>query len=619
MASHSVAIAKASLAAGLLRPDPSSVSRDEITKLHTKLDDAITKCTPANIQTCKNWLLDNVVPSSARTVAFGKYVAALSSSLDNEGSDLKRAVSITSSGRPSARRKCLHILYLINDLLHHTRYHSQSASVHAAFASNIQQQLPTLAASATSIDDPKNPKRNRKLSDLLGLWDENGYYSQEYIRKLRQAVDSARTYYSNEEKASVYQHSSKGDGSKHAKGTPFVMPATHGDTSTPWYDLPAGNLIPHIIPNSTAPINPKLVRPMQFMAGPAEESLVGVVKDFLQDVSSIYDDTATAVQENQVADIDDMGQPLVKDEITGALTPREGYYGWSISFCERMKKRRRDGPTPREELSGRSRSPSFSQSPPPRKRRRESSASSRHSRSDTRSRSRSRSAKRRPHRNASRSPSAQRQRYSSSRSPAPRPSSNPQRPPPSMHARHPEQNHPDRLPPGPAQKGSFNNGSFNSNTTGTPPLVTPTNQLDAPFPNTVPPPPMPPPQSQYGHNFPIGPNALPMPPPPPFHSGPWPPSMPGIGGQGQPPFQQQGPQGFVPPPPPPPGYQGIWHMSQAQQGGQSGAQQHQSGAGPRGGNQAGYQGVGGPRGGQQGGGYRNQNAWHSRPDPRRGR
>lgn len=50
MASHQVAIAKASLAAGLLRPDPTSVARDEITALHTSLDRALAHCSRANIQ-----------------------------------------------------------------------------------------------------------------------------------------------------------------------------------------------------------------------------------------------------------------------------------------------------------------------------------------------------------------------------------------------------------------------------------------------------------------------------------------------------------------------------------------------------------------------------------------
>lgn len=50
MASHQLAIAKASFSAGLLRPDPTSVSRDEITTFHSALDQALSHCSYANIQ-----------------------------------------------------------------------------------------------------------------------------------------------------------------------------------------------------------------------------------------------------------------------------------------------------------------------------------------------------------------------------------------------------------------------------------------------------------------------------------------------------------------------------------------------------------------------------------------
>lgn len=50
MASHQLAIAKASFSAGLLRPDPTSVSRDEITAFHSALDQALSHCSYANIQ-----------------------------------------------------------------------------------------------------------------------------------------------------------------------------------------------------------------------------------------------------------------------------------------------------------------------------------------------------------------------------------------------------------------------------------------------------------------------------------------------------------------------------------------------------------------------------------------
>jgi hypothetical protein len=50
MTSHQIAIAKASFSAGLLRPDPTSVSRDDIAAFHTHLERALSHCSPANIQ-----------------------------------------------------------------------------------------------------------------------------------------------------------------------------------------------------------------------------------------------------------------------------------------------------------------------------------------------------------------------------------------------------------------------------------------------------------------------------------------------------------------------------------------------------------------------------------------
>ena len=47
---YQVIIAKASLAATLLRPDPIAVPREEIAQFHLLLDKAITQCSPSNIQ-----------------------------------------------------------------------------------------------------------------------------------------------------------------------------------------------------------------------------------------------------------------------------------------------------------------------------------------------------------------------------------------------------------------------------------------------------------------------------------------------------------------------------------------------------------------------------------------
>lgn len=45
-----VVILKAALAACLLRPDPTSVPRDEIGAFHTSLERALSHCSQANIQ-----------------------------------------------------------------------------------------------------------------------------------------------------------------------------------------------------------------------------------------------------------------------------------------------------------------------------------------------------------------------------------------------------------------------------------------------------------------------------------------------------------------------------------------------------------------------------------------
>ncbi len=50
---HTLAIAKATLAAGLLQQDPKSVSREEINAFHKYLEAALVRCSPENIQVWK--------------------------------------------------------------------------------------------------------------------------------------------------------------------------------------------------------------------------------------------------------------------------------------------------------------------------------------------------------------------------------------------------------------------------------------------------------------------------------------------------------------------------------------------------------------------------------------
>ncbi|OGM44812.1 hypothetical protein ABOM_006162 [Aspergillus bombycis] len=500
MASHQLAIAKASFSAGLLRPDPTSVPRDEITTFHTSLDRALSHCSPANIQTCKDWLLEYVVSSSNRVNVWAKYLVALSGSFSEDG---QQPQAKPQQIRPiSAKRKRLHILYLLNDLFHHTKYHLDSTAAFSTLTGSLQPYIVELLGYAASYDREKHPKHHGRLDTLLNIWVQHGYYGSDYVNKLREVVKNSAL--SGPVKTSIDVEESNMDSAHRlpSKDVPFIMPSTHGDPSTPYYDLPAGNLVPHIIPNSTVPLRPDSIKPLQFLAGPADEKLAIALKAFLKDVDQIYGIDRPEPKEDEVVDIDELGQTVIRDKIAGDILSGDTYYGWSRGFCQQMKRRN-------AKSSSRSRSLS------PRKRRRYSDSYSDDS-GRSRSRSRSRTPPRRFGRYDSRSRSVSRSRSGPRRSRSREKSYSPR--PPSPPRPMPTQHH---------------------------------NQFD----NAAPPgfPPQPPPM-----HFQQGPPAFPQgmpgaPPPPPNYQGPWPPPPPPLPNYGPsnfpPTFQPQGgqfPQQFPP-------------------------------------------------------------------------
>ncbi|KAL2863314.1 RNA polymerase II-binding domain-containing protein [Aspergillus lucknowensis] len=535
MASHQVAIAKASLAAGLLRPDPTSVSRDQITTLHNSLDRALSRCSPANIQTCKNWLLDYVVPSSNRVNLLGKYLAALSGSFEGEDAANPNATHAQGSSRggqergreSSTKRKRLHILYLLNDLFHHTKYHNSSSTAFSSLSGSIQAHIVEILSYAASYDREKHPKLHRRLAELLDIWQEHGYWSVDYVGKLREVVANAAVSGPMRTSATPGADTGESD-SKSTRDAPYVMPPTHGDPSTPYYDLPAGNLIPHIIPNSAVPLRPDMIKPLQFLAGPADEKLVTALKAFFEEVDRIYAPGKLDTKEGEVVDVDELGQIVIRDADTGDILEGETYYGWSRSFCEQMKKRNARGTQSPRRSESRSRSP---------KRRRFSDTPSDDSRYRSLSRSRTPPRRRGDRRYDSRSRSRSRsyQRSGSrekSYSPPPPPPSGPQyqrQPQPQPHPQHNSaygetQGYPQQPPQMPFQHGR----------------------------NTFPPPPPPPPNYQG-----------PWPPPPPPQMPNFPNFSPAFPQQMQPQmppgsynFPPPGGRGWHPPPPPPPSGRG---------------------------------------------------------------
>ncbi len=541
-------------------------------------------------QQCKDWLLKNAVPSAARTAAVGKYLVAFSRSVSpaDEGdkstsSTLKKTLD---------RHKKLHILYLVNDLLHHTKYHVKSSSIYLTLSENLQTHLVDLIGHASAFDAGVYIRHQGKINDLLDLWQHKEYYQPAYIKKLRETVHGAAQFgYPTAVESSRRSNDSAEQATGQSKDVPYIMPAAHGDSSMAFYDLPAANMMPHIVPNRAAPINPQLVKPLQFAAGPADEILKAAVKDLLEDVHSLYGTADHDVESDRI-DIDALGQPAIRDETTGEVKGGEGYYGWSRVFCDRMKSKH-DG---RDRIGhNMKRDQSADRSVSPRKRRRLSFSES----SSGRSRSRSRALSSSPSGSRSRTrvfAHGRRRSYSRSRSSSRRRRTSNRRKYDS--SRSPEQSR--RQPDSRSESRSYS--------------PQPPTNFQQPAPSQMPARPL---STTFNGAFSVPINGLPIPPPPPpNYKGIWPPPPPPLPPhliQGQPPPAQANVipsfSNFVPPPPPPAANLGQVPASSLPQA-PSGFPGHQvqtqmylsGGTVPQSGHGSGplYNGRGGPRPGRGG-------------------
>ena len=411
-------------------------------------------------------------------------------------------------------RKRLHILYLVNDILHHAKHHLQGQDDFTRIASALQPFATELTALLAS--DAK-PKVRRRLEELLHLWKAEAYFPKEVGAELEAIVRDGGS--SADVPGSNADFGEKGNTtiSKNQKEAPYVMPPMHGDSSTPWYDLPAGNLLPHIIPNSSVPIRPEYIKPLEFTPGPPDVSLVQALADFLDDVDRIDRGVALTnkhtTEDDYVSEINELGQMVWRDD-NGDIVRGDTYYGWSREFCDKMKRRRKRN----DNEMTRSRSRSRSYSPYGSRSRSKSPADNRtasrmrggrgslRSRSRSRSISRSRSPPRRNHSPDSDDDSI-RPSFSALQGPDQSFVSASSSTPQLQHLQHP-----------------FNMGNHNLGYGD----VRPSGPTS--FTNVPPPPPLP-----------LGPNGIPFLPPRPIgYNGPWPPPPPppafgfGPGGVGNP-------------------------------------------------------------------------------------
>ncbi|KAI4242897.1 MAG: hypothetical protein L6R40_003770 [Gallowayella cf. fulva] len=325
MASHSLAIAKASLAAGLMRPDPKPAAKTDIAHFHHLLDALIVQCTAAKIQLCKEWLLKNTAASAVKTAAVGKYLVALSanllSSVDTDGMS-----QVNQTKRP-CRRLQLHILYLLHDLLHHSRFHNPGSANDISPSQTLEPHIFQLVALATKHDASKHTHHFSKLKDLISIWREEDYFPSSVVAALQETIVDVSNGSIASTRVAVprdrpFGTVTVGTGESQ-RDVPFIMPSSHGDASVPYYDLPAGNLMPFIVPNSSTPISPQMVKPLQVRPGPADDRLARAVKAFLRDADAIYESNLPE-QGHDRFDIDELGQTVLPNDASEDIPTNEG-------------------------------------------------------------------------------------------------------------------------------------------------------------------------------------------------------------------------------------------------------------------------------------------------------
>ncbi|KAF9641401.1 putative calcium homeostasis endoplasmic reticulum protein [Lasiodiplodia theobromae] len=288
----SLVVAKTMLTAALMRADPVAVAKDDIQSFHSLLDAALLTCSPANLQKCKDWLLKNTGKSTKRLDALGKYLARLAQSLAEPTSPSKRDA-------PSSRRKILHLLYLLHDLVHHVRAHDAQP---AQLTKPLEPHLELIFTTALSLQASGKSKLRQRLAKLTELYQDTKLYSESYRNRISKALKDATI---------PVPAKSAPPKDRTTKEAPYVLPAFHGEPDGPWYDLPAGALLPHIRANDPRPINPHNIKAVDLRNKSVEIGLINAVKDLLGYSDNLYTD-----DEGIVADIDMMGQPLVRDELT---------------------------------------------------------------------------------------------------------------------------------------------------------------------------------------------------------------------------------------------------------------------------------------------------------------
>ncbi|ORZ19486.1 hypothetical protein BCR42DRAFT_409864 [Absidia repens] len=214
-------------------------------ELELVLPSIMNDCVVSNIEAGKNWIFKNCQrPDQCQAVL--DYINALAK------------MSPHFSHR-------LHLLYLINDVLHHA-VARQMIWMKNALLSRLSTLLSLGYLCRT---DRSVPDQQAKITKLINIWEEKQFFDSATVHKLRQEIN-------NELPNPAY-------GQPHSEPTSLTnMAAPQGErtSSKPYYELPAGLMTVALKVDQPpyTPIDPLAVRerPSQHRQSPSKEMLNAV-------------------------------------------------------------------------------------------------------------------------------------------------------------------------------------------------------------------------------------------------------------------------------------------------------------------------------------------------------
>lgn len=304
-------------------------------------------------QACKEFIIRNITPSTARTAALSKYLLQLSKGCASQGtgSILKNArprdedegLGCMSDGKPQqppdAVFRRLHLLYIVHDVLCFLAVRmkdTQHVSNHIRCESSAWETLKTHAvilAQLAACSETRTPARSATLDPVchvLKLWQKLSIIEPDTYPSIERKCEEASTtpWSSLPQKLEADEAQTVLDEQRRREeATKWILPMHHQlphDISAAWHELPAANALfqkrTQGYPLRAGELPPGGYRLLNG-GRLADEALKADVGELHRDALRCFDKYTNA---EEVRDIDAMGNILWKDR------PTRSFWGFEV-------------------------------------------------------------------------------------------------------------------------------------------------------------------------------------------------------------------------------------------------------------------------------------------------